>query len=95
MIIPDRWLRRLHLFVCDVGHTSDEMPQSEQRGARNRRASLSTTTHIVEMIVPSKSVKEPLHNYHLSTIDLSPYVKCYRRPIFLLHRFYANIRLLT
>jgi len=36
MIIPDRWLRRLHLFVCDVGHTSDEMPQFEQRGSRNR-----------------------------------------------------------
>jgi len=47
------------------------------------------------MIVPSQSVRELLHNYHLSTIDLSPYVKCYRRPIFLLHRFYANIRLLT
>jgi len=24
------------LFVCDVGHTSDEMPQFEQRGSRNR-----------------------------------------------------------
>jgi len=34
MIIPDRWLRRLHLFVCDVGHTSDEMLQFEQRGSR-------------------------------------------------------------